>query len=61
MTKRLNELIACARRELALRRQVYPRAVAHGRMTQEQAEHEIGCMTEIVQVLERQDQPELEL
>ena len=50
--KTTKELIACAKRELALRRNVYPKWVASGRMHAEQCEHEIACMEAIVVELE---------
>lgn len=40
--------LKCVERELRLRKKVYPRWVAEGRMTQQQAEHEIDCMQAIV-------------
>lgn len=45
-------MIACARRELALRRNVYPRFVGAGRMTQFKADDEIRDMEAIVKFLE---------
>jgi hypothetical protein len=41
------EKAKCALREAAWRRRVYGNAVAKGRMTQEQADHEIAMMDEI--------------
>ena len=41
------EKAKCALREAAWRRRVYGNAVARGRMTQEQADHEIAMMDEI--------------
>lgn len=38
---------ACANREVAMRRKVYPRWVADGRMKQEQADREIAVMEAI--------------
>jgi len=40
---------ACAVREAKMRRRVYPRWVAQGRMTQEQAEREIATMEAIAE------------
>jgi hypothetical protein len=58
--KTTKELIACAKRELALRRNVYPKWVASGRMKAEQCEHEIACMEAIVVELEtKATEPEL--
>ena len=42
------DLHACATRELAMRRGVYPKFIASGRMTQEQADREILLMGEII-------------
>lgn len=49
----LVEMLACARRELALRTNVYPRWIQAGRMTQEKAKHEIDCMAAIVNQIEK--------
>lgn len=38
---------ACAEREVKMRRKVYPRWVADGRMKQEQADREIAIMESI--------------
>lgn len=45
-----NQLI-CARRELALRKNVYPKWVANGRMSQLAADHEIEAMEAIVDTI----------
>jgi len=37
-----------AKRELAMRRNVYPKGVANGRMKQSEADHEIAVMESIV-------------
>ena len=50
--KRMSELLASARRELALRRRVYPRWVESGRISPDQAAHEIQCMADICEVIE---------
>ncbi len=47
----LADQIACARRELALRRSVYPKWVRAGRMKQEEADREIVRMEAIVATL----------
>lgn len=47
----LTDQLAAARRELGMRRRVYPRQVASGRMTQAAADHEIACMQAIVDTL----------
>jgi hypothetical protein len=51
--KSLTEQLACCRRELALRRNTYPKWVAQSRMTQDAASHEIGCMEAVVTTLEK--------
>ena len=54
MTPKTNtEILACARRELVLRRSVYPRWVEGGRLSPEKAKHEIECMEIICQILEK--------
>ena len=50
--ERIDELIACAARELALRRNVYGKWVANKKMTQEKADHEIQAMADILDVLQ---------
>lgn len=55
----ISQLIASAERELAMRRRVYPRRVANGRMSQRDADHETKCMEEIVELLKSKSQPEL--
>jgi len=49
----LAEQLASARRELALRRRVYPIWVSQGRMNGDQAGHETACMAAIVVTLEK--------
>lgn len=44
--------IAAARRELGMRRGVYPRRVADGKMKQAKADHEIAAMEAIIATLE---------
>lgn len=55
----IEELCACARRELALRRRVYRRLVESGRMKQETAVREVAMMEAIAELLESQQQPKL--
>lgn len=50
----LDEMIACARRELGMRHGVYPRWVAAGKLKQPKAGHEIACMAAILANLEAQ-------
>jgi hypothetical protein len=47
--KTLTEQLACARRELKMRQNVYPR---FHHMTDEKKAHEIECMQEIIHTLE---------
>jgi hypothetical protein len=49
----LTEQLRCAKRELALRNNVYPRWVAADQMTAHAAKRELAGMTAIVQTLER--------
>ena len=48
----LSDQVACAKRELALRRRVYPQWVGAKRMNQFKAESEILAMQAIVRTLE---------
>lgn len=43
----LSDMLGCARRELAMRRRVYPRQVALGKMKDEEAERETAIMAAI--------------
>jgi hypothetical protein len=52
------EKLDCINREIKMRRRVYPRWVAEGRMTQEKANSEIACMEAIAQDYEKQAQGE---
>ena len=45
------EQIECARREVAMRKRVYPRWVANGKMKQNKADLEIEIMESIVDLL----------
>lgn len=47
----LNDLLGCARRELALRQRVYPKWVAKGSMSEKKAEKEIAQMRAVVDFL----------
>lgn len=44
----LQDKLNCAKRELALRRAVYPRKVSDGKMKQDAADRETGIMAAIV-------------
>jgi hypothetical protein len=48
----LDKQVACAKRELALRKRVYPTWVTAKRMNQFKAEEEIAAMAAIVATLE---------
>jgi hypothetical protein len=48
----LSDQIKCAKRELALRKNVYPKWVQSGRLLREQADYEIASMQAIVASLE---------
>lgn len=45
--------LRCAKREVRLRKRVYPRLVAEGKMTPRQARVELAAMHAIVQTLEQ--------
>jgi hypothetical protein len=49
----LEQQVACARRELALRRNVYPKWIESRKMTSEKAKWEIDTMEAIVATLEK--------
>lgn len=56
--------LACAKRELAMRKNVYPRWVAANTMSAGKAAHEIACMEAIVRDYENamrfnEDEPSL--
>ena len=45
--------IACVRREISMRRHVYPGWVERGKMTQGQADEQIACMEAVRATLEQ--------
>jgi hypothetical protein len=49
----IDDLIKCARRELSMRKHVYPRRVLDGRMTKTQSDKEIAMMEAIIFELEK--------
>ena len=49
----LQEMINCAKREVALRYKVYPRLVASGKLTAKQAEKEKALMYSIQKALQK--------
>lgn len=51
--KTIRQQLRSARRELRMRRVVYRRHVAEGKMTQEDADYEIDCMVCIVATLDK--------
>lgn len=53
----LDKQIACAKRELAMRKRVYPSWVTAKRMTVFKAEDEIDAMAAIVETLEGLQRP----
>ena len=52
----LLDLIQAARREVAFRRRVYPRLIAQGKLSREDAERETFLMIAILENLEDQSQ-----
>jgi hypothetical protein len=55
----ITDLCACARREVAQRKRVYPRWVRDGRMEADEARRQIAMMEAITDLLESQQQPKL--
>lgn len=55
----LNELVACAERELGKRQKFYPNWVRDGRMKDSDAQSEIAKMEAIVETLKKLKQPNL--
>jgi hypothetical protein len=64
MTVSLDDQVACVRRELGLRQRLYPRWVADGKMTADQAAKEINAMKAVLDTVaglaRRQDNLPLE-
>ena len=52
MTHTLEEQLACVEREVRLRKRVYPRLVAQGKMDQYQAARELRTMQDVLQTLQ---------
>jgi hypothetical protein len=50
----LDQLIECVKRELAYRRNVYPRRIFAGRMTEQKADQQLRLMEAVLANLERQ-------
>jgi hypothetical protein len=57
----LEEQIAEAQRELALRRRCYPAWVKAGKLTQDEAYHQLAAMAAIVHTLQRVDAEQRQL
>ena len=57
--KDIYEQIACIKRELIMRRRVYPRLLVAEKMTEATAEHEIECMRAVLKSLENIAAPPL--
>lgn len=57
--KTLREQIKAVEREIALRKNVYPRLIQDNRMTVAVADHEIECMQSVLATLREVEQPEL--
>jgi len=59
----LDNQISCVRRELSLRRRVYPRLIQNKQMTQAWADFQMDCMEGVLKTLEQlhhtQEQTEL--
>lgn len=47
----LDEQLACLRREIAMRKSVYPKWVTLGKMTEEKADREIEVMQSVLDLL----------
>lgn len=45
------------KRELKMRQRVYPRWVREGRMTQEQLDHRVTCLIEVIEDFEARHAP----
>ena len=48
----IEQQIACVKREIAVRKSVYPKWVMSGRMKAEAADHEINCLIAVLRSLE---------
>lgn len=57
----LPDQIACVERELGMRRRVYGKWIAAGRMTQADADREIATMSAVLDTLRSLNQPGLAL
>lgn len=59
MTFSLDQQLECIDRELTMRRRVYAAWVRDGRMSQQMAGHEIGCMQEVHEMVRQARQAQL--
>jgi hypothetical protein len=48
-----DDKIKCLAREIAMRRNMYARRVSEGRMKQETADWELGCMEQIIEDIKK--------
>ena len=48
----ISEQIKCIKREIGMRKRVYPRWVENGNMTKEKAEHELAAMSAVLETLQ---------
>lgn len=55
----IDEQITCVMREINMRRRVYPKWVANGRMTKENADREIAAMAAVLDTLKGLKNPRL--
>jgi hypothetical protein len=51
MTHKLGEQIAEVRREIVMRREVYPRQVSNGKLKQKVADYQLACMGDVLATL----------
>lgn len=49
----IDEQIKCVGREIGMRKNVYPKFLKSGRITQEKADHEIAAMEAVYETLKR--------
>jgi hypothetical protein len=59
MSVPLEKMIACVKREIAMRKIVYPKWVDSGRMKQATADSEIEAMTAVLHLLMELEHPSL--
>lgn len=52
MTHKIGEQIAEVRREIALRKGVYPRQVSAGKMKQKDADYHLSCIESVLKTLQ---------